>query len=44
MRKELGFEFGDFTGDHLVQESSDTGVDDTDLFFSSHGDLLLRKN
>lgn len=32
--KEEGLELGDFVGLDLVEVTSDTGIDDADLFFS----------
>jgi len=39
--QEVGFEFGDFGGNDLIQESSDSSINNTDLFFGGHGDKLF---
>jgi hypothetical protein len=38
---EFLFKLGDFAGPDFIEESSDTGVDDTGLFFCWHGDLNI---
>ena len=40
MFQKLLFEIGDFAGVDFVQESTDTAVDDCDLFLDSHGHVL----
>ena len=41
---ELLLEFCDLGGVHLVQESSDTAVDDCDLLLNGHGHILSLKD
>lgn len=38
--KEFPFEFWNFTGNHSIQETSDTSINDTYLFFSWHWYVL----
>jgi uncharacterized protein YutD len=42
--QELLFEFGNFACSHFIKESSDTGIDDTGLFFSRHRHLKTSLN
>jgi hypothetical protein len=35
-------EFGDFTGDHFVQEAPDTGVNHANLFLGWHWHLFKK--
>jgi hypothetical protein len=41
--EELSLELADLAGDHLVKESSDTGIDNADLLFTVKWLLKLER-